>query len=378
VVRLLMIAALACHSTGMLCAEENTKIPPSDEQVSQWIAQLSANRFQQREDATEALLHAGGRAIEQLGKSIAGKDLEVVQRVIGILKEVVVGGEDDDGKIARVTLETIALSNHVAAQRRASATLLKLNQLREDRAIARLKSLGAKVTVRSNIELLSGINPFGSSPVVSIGEDWKGGREGIADLQWLINYPVVRLTGKQVTDDWLEPVGRMPRLQFLTLNRTRVSDAGLQHLKETPNLQSMLILYSPITLGAAEILKEQPKLRVLKLYGTDIKHKDRAQMKTQLAGLVLDIRAGALLGIAGSLQDTKCVVGGVRPGSAASAAGLETHDVIVAYRNEQVNNFESLTEKISTNKPGDVVSIQIRRYNQLLKKQVTLGEWKLP
>ncbi len=375
--RLLKIFALTFLLAGILRAEES--VPrPSDEQITKWIAQLNDNRFDQREEATDALIKAGPRAIPKLGTSIEGQDLEVVRRVIGILKKVVVSGEVENEQLARVALETIASSDHLVARRRAAATLLTLNQLRQKHAIARLKEQGAKIERKPNATLMNHLDPFGISLVVDIDEDWKGGYEGIKDLQWLVDITVVRLSGKQITDDWLVPVGQMTRLNFLTLYRTQVTDAGLKNLETLPGLQSVFIMYSPITRKASETFLKHKNLRVLRLYGTSIKNSERDALKKSLAHLKLDLRAGALLGIAGNLQDTRCVVDDVRPNSSAHEAGLHLRDVIVTYEGEKVGNFESLTELISKNKPGDVVSIEVDRFGKTLTLKAKLGEWKLP
>lgn len=64
---------------------------------------------------------------------------------------------------------------------------------------------------------------------------------------------------------------------------------------------------------------------------------------------------------------------GVAPGSAAAEAGLAAGDVIVAWDGEPVANVRQLTRVIRESRPGQEVRVTVRRDEQTLEKQVTLG-----
>jgi serine protease Do len=68
------------------------------------------------------------------------------------------------------------------------------------------------------------------------------------------------------------------------------------------------------------------------------------------------------------------VVGQVRPGSPAAAAGLRQQDIITAIDAQPLQGESALAEAISGHKPGDTITLTVLRGRQQVSVQVKLGE----
>jgi S1-C subfamily serine protease len=68
------------------------------------------------------------------------------------------------------------------------------------------------------------------------------------------------------------------------------------------------------------------------------------------------------------------VVGEVTADGPAAKAGLKNGDVIVKVEGKPVNDFESLVNILANHKPGDKLSVQVRRGGKEEDLSVTLGE----
>ena len=66
----------------------------------------------------------------------------------------------------------------------------------------------------------------------------------------------------------------------------------------------------------------------------------------------------------------------VQAGSAAEKAGLQPGDFITHFEGTPVADFDSLTKLISEKYGGDTVKLEVRRDNEMIKKEVKLGQWK--
>ena len=68
------------------------------------------------------------------------------------------------------------------------------------------------------------------------------------------------------------------------------------------------------------------------------------------------------------------VVREVGPDSPAAKAGLKTGDVIVKVGDKDVKDFDDLVNTLAQHKPGDKLSVQVRREGKETNLTVTLGE----
>ena len=68
------------------------------------------------------------------------------------------------------------------------------------------------------------------------------------------------------------------------------------------------------------------------------------------------------------------MIRGVRADSPASMAGLQTGDVVTTINDEDVKGYQTLVEKLTDSKAGDVLKLKVKRGTELLDVDVTLGE----
>ncbi len=191
----------------------------------------------------------------------------------------------------------------------------------------------------------------------------------------------VTLTGKQVTDRWLEALKKCNNLTQLVINRTKVTDAGLEFVAQMTQLQLLSLRYNSITDISVDYLL---KLRGngaeltlgLQIYGTQLSREGIERLKESLEGVKVDYRRGAFLGISGDrFNNLNCSVASVEANQAAARAGIQREDVILSYDGNPVTDFESLTALIAENAPGDRVRMRIQRGDTELEIEVQLGEW---
>jgi hypothetical protein len=72
--------------------------------------------------------------------------------------------------------------------------------------------------------------------------------------------------------------------------------------------------------------------------------------------------------------DDGIVIRGVRPDSPASTAGLQTGDVVTMINDVDVKGYQTLVEKLTDSKAGDVLKLKVKRGEETLDVDVTLGE----
>lgn len=86
-------------------------------------------------------------------------------------------------------------------------------------------------------------------------------------------------------------------------------------------------------------------------------------------------RGDALLGVACD-DFGACVVSTVAPNTAAARCGLQPEDIIVKYDGEEIAKFQDLTEITKRHDVGDKIKIEIKRGDEFLELEATLGEWE--
>ncbi len=92
---------------------------PSTEQIAKLVEQLDADRYADRQAASEKLATIGKPAIAALSKAAVGESAEVTIRAIGLLGKFLESSDQETNRAAKATLETIAKSDRQAAARRA-------------------------------------------------------------------------------------------------------------------------------------------------------------------------------------------------------------------------------------------------------------------
>lgn len=80
------------------------------------------------------------------------------------------------------------------------------------------------------------------------------------------------------------------------------------------------------------------------------------------------------LGVGLENSDGKVKIGQVMAGSGAEKAGLKTGDVVLLLGDKPIDDPESFVNAIQRHKPGDVVTIKIKRNDEEMEFKATLGK----
>jgi len=85
-------------------------------------------------------------------------------------------------------------------------------------------------------------------------------------------------------------------------------------------------------------------------------------------------RGGPFLGVRGQGNGADATIGFVLPDSAAAKAGLKPGDVVTRFSGKAVTTYASLVAMIGKRKPGDKVTITVRRDDKTIDLKATLGK----
>ena len=348
-------------------------VEATDEQIGMWIQALDADRFSDREWATEKLVAAGPRVIPAVLESADEDNLEVATRVVFVLQQLAISPESETEILAYEALRQLAGKSDSPAQRPAKRSLEQLASHFEGRALDELQRLGAEINMSVMATGGQRIEVINS---VEIGKRWKGSDSDLRHLQWLSNLRELKLLGDQVQDEWLRAVSTMKNLGRLRMKHARVTDAGVVHLQHLAPIR-LEIWYSDLTDRCIDQLAAIEGVRLIQLYGTRVTREGADRLAEAMQGVIVDFRlGGALLGVQCHNDIEKCTILGVQANSAAAKGGLRKNDVIVEYDGQPVQNFEELRQFIGKNAPGDRVQVQVRRGGQSVEAEVELGEWQ--
>lgn len=103
--------------------EAQNSATPSNEEIAKLVAQLDAERYADRQAASEKLEAIGRPAIPELAKAAVGESLEANVRAIELLAKFLESSDAATKEAAKVALETIAKSDRQAAAGRAKDAL---------------------------------------------------------------------------------------------------------------------------------------------------------------------------------------------------------------------------------------------------------------
>ena len=322
-----MLILLAWHAAGLAAADEPVA-PPDAGRISEWIEQLAAEQFAQREAATRSLAAAGQTAIEPLRAAIRRGDLEVSSRAIEILREMLASEDAELAAAAEQAVEALAEGSDPAVAGMAEATLGFHTLGLAEAARAKLESLGATITD----------NPL------------PGGQRGllvIFNAKWTGNSQDLRL-----------------------LTRLRgVAQVGVHGV--------------PLDAVSLAVLGRLRGIEQMQLYGTGASDPAIAALAEKLPDTKIDVRKGGKLGVAGQSVIGPCLITHVQEGSAAADAGLQIGDIVLNIDGAPVANFESLTDVVGRRGPGDKIELDIERGGaipgvepQRFRRTVELGGWE--
>jgi hypothetical protein len=307
-------------------AVSNSSAAKQSDSVKRLIADLSANDYRTREDATRQLATAGPEAVGQLAEAAAGEDLEVAFRAIRILQAMVISQRPGVESQALAALEQLAAHEASSTADLANDALEFYRVARQERAIEELRRLGAEVNIYGT-ELPGSVNETLS---ITIGAaKWRGRTADLALLQFVPNLMELNFYGLKLDDEAIKPLSKLQKPGKINFFGTGISEAACAKIAE-------------------------------KLPPSETK---------------IERRGGAKLGVRGNSLVNGCIIDSVQQGSAAHQAGLQTGDEIVLFEGKPVINFKDLTDLIAEKNPSESITLQIRRGDDVIDKKVPLGHW---
>jgi hypothetical protein len=310
-----------------VASEAGVRLQPAVD-IERLISQLSAADFRLREDATRQLLTAGPDVIRPIAKAAQTDDVETVYRAVRILQSFSDRDEAEVQRQAVTALESLSSAEKKSTADLAADALAFYHLSLQDRAIEQLKRLRAAV------------RPVYDSDTVPNAALDPAGIEVVLDSRW---------AGK--SDD-------------------------LELLKKIPNLQWLHVVGVSLDQSALHTISELPRLVQLDLFGTDVALENKQQLTQKLVGVTIDYRKGAKLGVGGNASLPGCLIGVVAPDTAASEADVQPGDEVTKFDGQTIQNFEELTTLIAAKKGGEQIQLEIRRNDETLVKDITLGKWR--
>ena len=142
--------------------------PPSTSELRAWLAGLDADDYVQRENASRRLIEAGEAAIDLLAEGVGSPSAEAAWRASSALEQIALHG--DESALARVSEALARLSQqgrpglaHLAQELKA-----KQAQLKRERAAARIRGFGGRLSGSEYSEVFGGFFGGGMPAIVEV------------------------------------------------------------------------------------------------------------------------------------------------------------------------------------------------------------------
>jgi len=356
---LAVISVAVAQDPALKPAPSPRRPAATSEQVAAWIRELDADEFFVRETAMLNLLDAGPPVLSALKPVLTAGSLEATSRALFIVRRIGLTADiDTQDEAGRLLADLSARMEAPTLARRAAAALEELTHERSARALSELEALGAKI-LRGQVA--GGIVFDEPAMWIELGEAFRGEEHDLRRLKWLVDIPVLILSGKQVTDGWIKQAAAMPAVQELHIFHPSISDAGLTPLAQQTTLKQVGLYYTKVGDAVLEPLVKMPLLSYVKLYGTKVTAEGLEKFKAA-SGLDADYRRGAFLGVGcNRVTDGTCLISTIHKGSPADKAGLLEEDTIVRFGGSAVTDFNSLMELISARDADEEVDVDVAR-----------------
>ncbi len=252
---LFFLLLLVVASPPGFCVAEGL---PND--VAQQIADLRSDDYFTRERATEALTEAGVEAIAPLVEAIAAGELETTARAITILGRLANAADAETSAAAEKALDTLSLSSEPLVAGRAKTALRERQEVRRDKAAAKLQELGA------NLQFQEGK----LQTVIMQGPAWRGTADDWQLLRWFPEMTSLICRDMTLDDGAWRFFSPDLKLQYISLNEVRVTDVGLGHLERLPAVRVLQVVNGGIGDASMRVIGQLPTLDILYLVGGDI------------------------------------------------------------------------------------------------------------
>ncbi len=185
----------------------------------------------------------------------------------------------------------------------------------------------------------------------------------------------VTFSGGQLKAPSLELLKTLPALDTLILRKVVLKESLLTQLVELPQPRQIVFICMAIDDKQVKQIQRFKTVKTISLYGTRITDRGLDELQRGLPDTVIDFRRGALLGVRGKYHEDGVEIEQVMKGSAAEKGGMKQGDVITYLNDKALRDFRSLTSFISERRPGDKVTFKFHRGDDVISKDITLGQW---
>lgn len=86
-----------------------------------------------------------------------------------------------------------------------------------------------------------------------------------------------------------------------------------------------------------------------------------------------DLPGSPFIGVQGSSEEDRAVVGGVIKGSPADRAGIKVNDVIIKFGDNEIRTFDALVIAVRIHRPGEKIVVTIQRDGEELALTIKIG-----
>ncbi|EMI41876.1 serine protease HtrA [Rhodopirellula sp. SWK7] len=397
--------AAASHKSQTAPASEPTESEPvSNQQIEQWVKQLSSNSYLRRKRATADLTRVGQPAVPSLVAELDTGDLETTERVISILQEIAstasivpstaAPAPQTDATATQPTAAQPTAAQPTAAQTADSDTPTAWEELMRISTLGGSRGTRAKIATKEvrdvrralAVDLLSDAGVFIGATEFIIGSrselkrivEFDGEFDGDASLldllQWVDGIEYARLKGEAIRQDILEGVVQMPDLKTLALLHGDIDADELRTLGDVVELRRLELRYVPMSGELIDQLATLPIRVSLTLNGTAAPAERVEALRKTVPGLEIIFKQGGFLGVQCYDNFNECLINEVLRGQAAEKAGLLPGDVVLEVDGKPIKQFKDLQKAIDAHMPGEDIEIRYQRGQQEKRTSARLGK----
>jgi hypothetical protein len=361
--RLPACLAVCCLAAGLLASDGGVTVSaaPLPAEWREHARRLAADEFADRQAAERNLTATPNvAALPWLAEIARGSDDEAALRAVRVLERWMVSAPLELADQAETQLALLRAEAAAGSVRSAADALTVQRQLRQKRAVAVLRELGAKVDLGPDREALEIAYNVQHDFVIGYDREvYVEGQIGAAAPPDVDDPVVVDDELNDSNDPFGEneriardEIPQLPRQIWLTPKWTG-GDEGARQLRRLENVGVMAVY-------------------VVKGCGTSL---EAVQLATAEIDEINVLSRGPSLGVAGATGPEDCVIERVLAGGAAEQAGLEGGDVVVQVGEQPITAFHELITEVAKHNSGESVKIRVQRGFETLTKEVTLGDW---
>ena len=349
-IRRLIACGLLLGWAGGLAAEP-VELPPEYRELAR---RLSADDFAARQSAEHQLAAAPhADVLPWLTELARTGDAECAARAVRVLERWMMTAPAPLSDQAETQIAALQGADSGSLHHAARDALSVHQELRQERAVEKLRSLGAKVDMGPDKAKLYEEYNVGHARI-----DWVHRealvssllRPAIHDAE--LDAPPVDEQGEAIAPR--NDLPSRPMQVFLT-SHWKGGIEGVRHLERLVAPEHGLAVYLVKGCGVS---------------------REEVQSATAELDRVLTQERGPSLGVSQRQGGDNCYISQVVKGSAADQAGVQEGDVIVDLGGVSIGSFSQLITQVrEKHELGETVPLTIVRNGRVIKKSVTFGDW---